>query len=382
MTQAERRLQPGQAEASITKTHSNRFCHDLNAGGGLRAFSKPPLNEEPVLAGRIAYAAAIVAESTGVNHEALMLAHAITRAANGWPVFPLRGKAPAIPNPHPKDSPERKTCKGDCGLDGHGVLDATLDITKICEWWCGPYRGANIGGRVPAGLFVLDGDPRKEGHRESYRALLADHTFQPTLMTISGRLDGGWHRFYRHPGGKLSTARLGKGFDIKDSAGYVVLPPSIHPDSGHPYIEVGLPISDPDPWLVEMLRPAPKPPQPRIIRPTGPSNSITRFFGSSIADDFSGNTTWAEILEPHGWCCSSGSGDDDGSVWLHPTHTSNCSATTRYGLLFVYSTSTPFEITGAGETHGYTRFAAYAVLNHGGDMSAAARALRQLKKVR
>jgi hypothetical protein len=329
----------------------------------------------------IAAAAVIVADPTGVSHEAHMLAHAITRASDGWPVFPLRGKTPAIPNPHPQGSPERNTCKGECGLDGHGVLDATLDITKICEWWGGAYRGANIGGRVPAGLFVLDGDPRKEGHQDSYRALLADHTFQPTLMTISGRRDGGWHRFYRHPGGRLSTARLGPGFDIKDSAGYVVLPPSIHPDTGHPYIEVGLPISDPDPWLIELLRPAPKPIRPRNIRPPGPRSPIARFFNTSIADDYSDNKTWAEVLEPHGWRTATlGSGDDDGAVWLHPAHTSNCSATIRHGMLFVYTTSTTFEATGAGDTHGYTKFRAYAVLNHGGDMSAAARALQQLNK--
>lgn len=51
MTQTERRLQPGQAEAFIIETHSSRFCHNLNAAGGQRAFSRPPLNEEPFAAG-------------------------------------------------------------------------------------------------------------------------------------------------------------------------------------------------------------------------------------------------------------------------------------------------------------------------------------------
>jgi hypothetical protein len=44
--------------------------------------------------------------------------------------------------------------------------------------------------------------------------------------------------------------------------------------------------------------------------------------------------------------------------------------------LFVYSPNTPFDVTEAGHPKGYTKFKAYAILNHAGDMSAAARALR------
>ena len=45
-------------------------------------------------------------------------------------------------------------------------------------------------------------------------------------MTISGRGDGGSHRFYRRPPGRLSDARLGPGIDIKTSLGYTVHAPS------------------------------------------------------------------------------------------------------------------------------------------------------------
>ena len=62
--------------------------------------------------------------------------------------------------------------------------------------------------------------------------------------------------------------------------------------------------------------------------------------------------------------------------WLHPTATSSCSATIRNGCLFVYSTNTVFDVTEPGNPHGYTKFRAFAVLDHGGNMSAAARALR------
>ena len=51
--------------------------------------------------------------------------YAIELALHDWAVFPLRGKVPAIPNPHPRGSMERQHCKGECGLHGHGVHDAT-----------------------------------------------------------------------------------------------------------------------------------------------------------------------------------------------------------------------------------------------------------------
>ena len=86
--------------------------------------------------------------------------------------------------------------------------------------------------------------------------------------------------------------------------------------------------------------------------------------------------SWADVLEPHGWRCPAHP-DEDGAIWLHPTATSSCSATIRNGCLFVYSPNTPFDVTEGGSPKGYTKFRAYAVLEHGGDMSAAARALSQ-----
>ena len=47
----------------------------------------------------------------------------------------------------------------------------------------------------------------------------------------------------------------------------------------------------------------------------------------------------------------------------------------RNGCLFVWSTNTPFDISEPGYPKSYTKFRAYAVLEHNGDMSAAARAL-------
>jgi hypothetical protein len=78
---------------------------------------------------------------------------------------------------------------------------------------------------------------------------------------------------------------------------------------------------------------------------------------------------------PHGWSCLDADPGSDGARWAHPTATAKWSATVKHGCLFVYSTNTPFDITEPGYPKGYTKFRAYAVLDHGGDLSAAARAL-------
>lgn len=102
----------------------------------------------------------------------------------GWPVFPLRGKRPAI-------------------RGGRGLLDATTDIAQIAEWWGGQYRRANIGGRVPEGMVVIDIDPY-HGGLDSLAALEKKYEPLPTTLTdLSGRGDGGAHYFFRRPPGQL-----------------------------------------------------------------------------------------------------------------------------------------------------------------------------------
>lgn len=272
--------------------------------------------------------------------------HALAYAVAGWEVFPLRGKVPLIPK----------------RAGGRGVLDATSDLATIGDWW-DRWPSANIGGRVPQALVVLDVDPRHGGDR-NLAELEADHGDLPVTQTsLSGRGDGGRHLWWLHPGGKLTTARLPDGLDVKTRRGYVVLPPSVHPASGKPYrwVVAITPLAMPT-WLIDLLRPPA--PRPRLTRPA------RRRAGASIADAFTATTTWAEVLGPHGWV------EAAPDRWCHPAATHATSATVTHDLLFVYSTGTPFEPTEAGAPHGYTRFRAWAVLNHGGDLSAAARALR------
>jgi hypothetical protein len=292
--------------------------------------------------------------------------YAIEYAIHKWAVFPLRGKVPAIPNPHPKDSSERRNCKGECGFAGHGVLDATIDTDQLAKWWGAKYRGCNIGVRVPETMFVLDIDPRHGGLTSLAELEARFGQLPETLTTMSGRGDGGRHLFYRRPPGRLSAAHLGEGIDVKTSAGYVVGAPSIHPDSGKPYTRVDHTVADPPTWLIKLLLP-----EPATIRLPRP-RPRTRLHGPSIADEYCANTSWYDILTPHAWRCRDADPDLDGARWLHPTATSACSATVKNGCLFVYSPNTVFDITEPSYPKGYTKFRAYAMLNYDGDMKAAA----------
>ncbi len=163
--------------------------------------------------------------------------HALALASHGWAVLPLRGKAPLL--------------KG-----GRGVLDATSHPETVDRWWTG-HPDANIGARVPALAVVVDVDPRAGG-ADAMTSLIRRYGALPaTLTVVSGRGDGGRHYYFRRPPGELSSTRLGAGIDLKTSSGYVVMPPSIHPDSGRPYVMQDgprRPVAMPE-WLAELLRP-------------------------------------------------------------------------------------------------------------------------------
>lgn len=92
----------------------------------------------------------------------------------------------------------------------------------------------------------------------------------------------------------------------------------------------------------------------------------------SPGDDFAARRAWEDILEPHGWRLAYRRGEV--GYWVRPgKRTPGISATTNAlgtDRLRVFSTdAAPFEAT------GYSKLAAFAALEHRGDLSAAARAL-------
>ncbi len=280
--------------------------------------------------------------------------YAVELAVAGWAVFPLHGKVPAIPKRH----------------GGNGVLDATTNYVQIIEWWAGAYKDANIGVRVPPSLAVLDIDPRHGGDL-TLAALVEQYGPLPETLTVaSGRGDGGRHYYFRRPFAPLSVKGLA-GVDVKTNSGYVVAPPSVHPESGRPYRweRTAQPAQMPL-WLQTVLTPQ------QTVPAASSRPSVSTYSGDSIADSYSAASSWLDLLPRHGWRLVRGDGDSDGSCWRHPTATSPVSATVTHSCLFVYSPNTPFPVTETEQPHGVTRFRALAILDHGGDLSAAARATR------
>jgi putative DNA primase/helicase len=112
----------------------------------------------------------------------------------------------------------------------------------------------------------------------------------------------------------------------------------------------------------------------RPIRQDGPRTERRgeqRTGDNRPGDDFTTRTSWADILEPHGWVRIFDRGE--ATMYRRPGKDWGISASTNYAgsdYLYVFSSSTPFE-----PERGYNKFSAYAILNHDGDFAAAAREL-------
>lgn len=150
---------------------------------------------------------------------------ALWYAGQGIAVFPLavRGKQPLIAAAHKGDDPLRRTCRGDCGRQGHGLYDATTDPAVISAWW-EQTPAANIG--LPTGhLFdVIDIDG-EEG-AISYRTMLAEDAVPKIYGWATTGRDCGRHLYIR-PTGDRNASHMLPSIDFRGQGGYVVAPPSI-----------------------------------------------------------------------------------------------------------------------------------------------------------
>ncbi|HMN41207.1 MAG TPA: DUF3987 domain-containing protein [Phycisphaerales bacterium] len=86
-------------------------------------------------------------------------------------------------------------------------------------------------------------------------------------------------------------------------------------------------------------------------------------------DDFNRRGDIRELLVRHGWTQVR---DGENEHWSRPGKSAGCSATLKDGVFYVFSTNAPpFE-----DLRGYSPFAVYSLLEHGGDFATAAGALR------
>lgn len=136
--------------------------------------------------------------------------YATDYAVRGWRCFTVDGKRP---------------------LTKHGHLDATTDPGGLNRMWSiRPEAGVAIATGSRSGFFALDIDG--EPGFETLRDLERRHgplPGTPTVLTPGG----GEHRYFEYcnPIG-CSAGLVGFGLDIRGDGGYVVAPPSRHPNGG------------------------------------------------------------------------------------------------------------------------------------------------------
>lgn len=103
-------------------------------------------------------------------------------------------------------------------------------------------------------------------------------------------------------------------------------------------------------------------------------NANAKIDGIRPGDGYNEKVDWPDVLEPHGWVADSTSGEV--TQWIKP-HSSNpgTHASTNFAGsdLFYCFSSCAFPFEGG---RSYTKFAAYTLLNHGGDFKQAAKQLR------
>src|SRR5438270_6315968 len=137
------------------------------------------------------------------------LAAALGYISAGLAVFPLnpRAKAPATPD---------------------GFKSATKNAGRVHALLATkPRHNVAIATGKGSGVIVLDVDG--DDGLASMRELVAQYGALPKTPTVS--TGKGMHLYFRHPGTAIKNAvALRPGLDIRGDGGYVVAPPSVHPD--------------------------------------------------------------------------------------------------------------------------------------------------------
>ena len=158
-----------------------------------------------------------------------LLYAALSYAARGWYVFPCdpRGKEPVATGGHHSDGTPKRLRFSQA---------ATNDPEAVCALWTRWGMDCNIGLACgPSGLIVVDIDPRNSGDETWHEVRRRHSVNDDTVTSLTG--GGGTHYLYCVNGADPAQLRgeLGPGVDIKKAGGYIIAPPSVHPDTGQTY---------------------------------------------------------------------------------------------------------------------------------------------------
>lgn len=267
--------------------------------------------------------------------------------------------------------------------------------SELYQWFRQSERGlAVITGEISGNLEALDIDSQ-----ETYRAWLErirEHRFLHSVYEriatgyLEATPDGGRHLLYRCEtiGRNRALARKqrteAQGYqaliETRGNGGMLIIAPSgggVHP-SGRPYrllhggiAQIATITAEEREQLLALACMFDETPV-RMHEERAEYTHRRDANSTRPGDLFNRSARWEDILRPHGWrlvrtVSSAGQ-------WRRPGKRGpGISATTNYGgndLLYVFSTATLFE-----PERGYSKFAAYTLLEHNGDFTAAAQAL-------
>ncbi|MEV0608095.1 phage/plasmid primase, P4 family [Polymorphospora rubra] len=294
------------------------------------------------------------------------------------------------------------------------------DRSQVEQWFASGHPGVGLlTGAVSGNLEMLELEGRAvaEGALEALTGVLTAAGLADLWARVAGGYaertpSGGIHLLYRLdgpvPGNTKLAARPARPDELTErerevlatrpdkvftrdlaetrgEGGFVVIAPSHGPvhATGQPWVlaagqsgQVPTLSLDERAQLHTAFRSLDQSPAP-AAEPARPTLQVVRdpADGTSPGDDFEARTDWADILGPHGWRAVTSRGAY--REWVRPgKDDAGISATTgkdpERDRLYVFSSSTEFDTE-----RPYTKFGAYALLEHGGDHSAAARALRR-----
>lgn len=186
---------------------------------------------------------------------------------------------------------------------------ATLETNMLTGWWdTTPNANIAIACGRRSGIVVLDVDSDHDGY-ESLALLAVEYGALPeTPMSKTG--SGGRHIFFKHPGVEIrnSAGKLGAGLDIRGDGGYVVAPPSVHPN-GNRYEWIvkpsQTPLADMPDWMIELLQTKQEPTKETGEIISGErNNALTRMAGSMRRKGFNEDEIFSALKSYNLRSCS------------------------------------------------------------------------------
>lgn len=283
---------------------------------------------------------------------------------------------------------------------------ATDDETTILDWWGQGERGIGWAmGHQPNGsnlaaidVDVTDGKQGKETFKAIVEQLDVGHLMRHTVASRTG--SGGMHFIVDVGEAEITNGRLGDGLDLRGEGGFIVIPPSIHPN-GTAYHW----LTDRGPTEIEPL-PAPKNLIKVLLGPAAPAGqgegaepeSLERASApsspkevsheldtgkSSPADWVRANISIESMLDESGWTYIETRGDD--SYWCRPgknPRDGHSAILHEDAPLVVWSTEAPEAFLQVGRRNSdgsisLSPLEVYAAVRHGGDVSVASTAIRR-----